>query len=316
MSNDGIAHMASSSTSLLEKISNLRINVSGDRRAPHKPLLLLYALGQLRLGRKQLTFNEVKSALDPLLVAYAPPVRNRHQPELPYWHLATDGLWSVHDVDSLDRQASGFPTMKALRESTAQLSEEFAKQLECDPDFYFRVVQSLLDQHFASSTHDDILNAVGIEASIDKLDAEKTTELQTKRRRNPQFREEVLRAYEHRCAFSGFQAALCGTYLGCEAAHVQWHSYAGPDNVANGIALEPTIHKLFDIGAWSMTDDRRIIVSEHFTGSDPTIERIRGQHGKMLRLPLPGTPQVSPEFIKWHREPDLGGVFRQPALPL
>lgn len=308
--------METPSTNLLEKISNLRVNVSGNRRAPHKPLLLLYALGQLRLGKKKLTFNAVKSALDPLLEAYAPQVRNRHQPELPYWHLATDGLWFVHDVDTLDRQASGFPTMKALRKSTAQISEEFAKQLECDPDLSSRVVQSLLDQHFAPSTHRDILNAVGLEPSTDLLDSDQSPNLQTKRRRNPQFREEVLRVYEHRCAFSGFQAALSGMYLGCEAAHVQWHSYAGPDNVANGIALEPTIHKLFDIGAWSMTDDLRIIVSAHFTGSDPTIERIRGQHGKMLRLPLPGTQQVSPEFIEWHREPDLGGVFRQPALPL
>ncbi len=308
--------MASSSTNPFEKIIHLRINVAGDRRAPHKPLLLLYALGQLRLGKKKLKFSEVKSALDPLLGAYAPPVKNRHQPELPYWHLATDGLWSVHEVDSLERQASGFPTMKALRGSTAQLSEEFVKQLESDPNLSSRVVRYLLDQHFALSTHDDILNAVGLEPSTDILDAEKTTNLQTKRRRNPQFREEVLRAYEHRCAFSGFQAALCGTYFGCEAAHVQWHSYAGPDNVANGLALEPTIHKLFDVGAWSITDDRRIIVSEHFTGSDPTIERIRGQHGKMLRLPLSDKQQVSPKFIKWHREPNLGGVFRQPSLPL
>jgi len=25
---------------------------------------------------------------------------------------------------------------------------------------------------------------------------------------------------------------------------------------------------------------------------------------------------VAPEFIRWHREATLGGVFREPALPL
>ena len=49
-----------------------------------------------------------------LLEAYAPPVKRRHQPELPYWHLASDGIWHVHHAAELDRQASGFPTMSAF----------------------------------------------------------------------------------------------------------------------------------------------------------------------------------------------------------
>ena len=136
------------------------------------------------------------------------------------------------------------------------------------------------------------------------------------RKRDPRFREEVLRAYENRCAFSGFRAALGGTFLGCEAAHVQWHSHDGPDSVANGVALEPTLHKLFDVGAWSLTDDRRILVSAEFTGTETTVARVREHHGTPLRDPLPGLAPLEPEFIQWHREPDLGGVFRRPALPL
>jgi len=313
---NGIRQMRSTSKSPLVQIHNLRVNCAGDRRAPHKPLLLLYALGQLRRGRREIPFNDVKSALGPLLDAYAPPVKNRHQPELPFWHLVTDGLWRIHDADSLERQASGFPKMKALRGSIGQLNDHFAQQIERDPRLFSSVVISLLEEHFAPSTHHDILNAVGLEHSARQTVAEENVDYTPTRRRDPQFRAEVLRAYEHRCAFSGFQAALGGTYLGCEAAHVQWHSFAGPDDVTNGLALEPTIHKLFDIGAWSLTDDRRIIVSENFTGSDATVERIRGRHGKRLRSPLPGHQEVNPEFIKWHREPKLGGVFREPALPL
>jgi putative restriction endonuclease len=124
----------------------------------------------------------------------------------------------------------------------------------------------------------------------------------------------VLCDYEYRCAFSGFRAALNGTYFECEAAHVQWHSFASPDAVSNGIALEPTFHKLLDVGAWSLTDDRRVIVSSQFTGTDTTLSRIRDHHGQPLRSPLPREPLVSLDYILWHREPDLGGVFRLPAL--
>jgi predicted restriction endonuclease len=35
--------------------------------------------------------------------------------------------------------------------------------------------------------------------------------------------------------------------VGIEAAHVRWHSQAGPDVVANGLALCALHHALFDL---------------------------------------------------------------------
>lgn len=80
---------------LLEQIRNLTVNRSGDRRAPHKPLLVLVALARLQQGEDKLPFAEVERSLEPLLDAFAPPVQARHQPELPYWHLQGDGIWEV-----------------------------------------------------------------------------------------------------------------------------------------------------------------------------------------------------------------------------
>jgi putative restriction endonuclease len=139
-------------------------------------------------------------------------------------------------------------------------------------------------------------------------------DLAPRRRRDPRFRQAVLRAYEHRCAVTGFRAALGGQYLGCEAAHVQWHAYQGPDTVDNGLVVEPTLHKLFDVGAWSLTDDRRVLVSRDFTGTDATVERIRGLHGRRMRDPVAGEPPLRVESIRWHRELELGGVFKGPGL--
>ena len=97
---------------------------------------------------------------------------------------------------------------------------------------------------------------------------------------------------------------------------MRWHAYDGPDTVANGLAIEPTLHKLFDAGAWSLTDDRRVLVSAELTGTDATVERIRGLHGQPLRAPLAGEAEVDIGFLRWHREADQGGVFRLPALPM
>ncbi len=232
------------------------------------------------------------------LRAYAPPVRSRHQPELPYWHLRSDDLWEVPGADSFPQQAGGFPRMEALRRSSGHLANPFAEALLADRQLVDAVIGELLDTHFPESLHEDVLAAVGLVLPEPERVGDRPELPPTARRiRDPSFRQRVLRAYEHRCAVTGFRAALGGSYLGCEAAHVRWHAYDGPDTVANGLAVEPTLHKLLDAGAWSLTDDRRVLVSAELTGTDATVERIRALHGQPIRAPLGGEPEVDLDFI-------------------
>jgi putative restriction endonuclease len=302
---------------IIDRIERLNTYRRGDRRAPHKPLLLLVAMARLQRGQQLLTFGEVEQGLGPLLRAYAPPVAGRHQPELPYWHLQSDGLWTVRNSERLERQAGGFPKMSALRKSEAGFPDGVARSLLGEPGLIEEITQLLLDKHFPPSMHEDIVSAVGLAASEAPGQVrDSTLPPATQRIRDPVFRQRVLRAYEHRCAVTGFRAALGGSFFGCEAGHVMWHAYGGPDAVDNGIAMEPTIHKLFDAGAWTLTDDRRVLVSADFTGSEQAVARLREQHGKPLREPIGGEPPVAREYIRWHRDPSLGGVFRGPAMSL
>lgn len=300
----------------LESIKRLNVYRRGERRAPHKPLLLLVAIAKLTRGKRSLSYSEAEGCLSPLLSAYAPPVKTRHQPELPYWHLQSDGLWEVKDAESLPLQKGGFPRMEALRLTSGKLESGFANSLEENPGLLRATIETLLDRNFPELLHSDILAAIGLRLPEQDRVGEAPSFAIEKRRRDPMFRQNVLRAYEHRCAVSGFQAALGGQYFGCEAAHVQWHAYEGPDRVENGFAVEPTLHKLFDVGAWTLTDDRRILVSKELTGTSETVKRVRDLHGISLRSPLSGEPEISVEYIQWHREPAKGGVFRHPALPL
>ena len=111
----------------IDAIQRLNVYQQGDRRAPHKPLLLLLAIARLLRGQREITFGEAEAALEPLLRAYAPPVKAQHQPELPYWHLRSDGLWEVPGAEGFPRQAGGFPRMAALRASHAHLEPGFAR---------------------------------------------------------------------------------------------------------------------------------------------------------------------------------------------
>ena len=246
-----------------------------------------------------------------LLRAWAPPVKASHEPKLPYWHLQGDGLWEVEGAKEMPRQRGNFPVMGALRASRARLPSEAEQQLRADRLLTAHAAQLLLDKHFPETLHASIASAVGL-----VLDSETETTALKRRRRDPAFQREVLRAYEHRCVVTGFRAALDGAFFGVEAAHVRAHCYDGPDIVGNGMVLTPTMHLLLDRGAWTLTDDRRVLVSSRFTGSDEATDMLRRLHGRQIRTPLPGSPQITETYIKWHREPAHGGVFRAPSLPL
>jgi hypothetical protein len=53
-----------------------------------------------------------------------------------------------------------------------------------------------------------------------------------------------------------------------------------------------------------------VIVSRHFSGSDVALGELRALEGRPLRAPAPGYAPLDLECIRWHREADLGGVFR------
>jgi predicted restriction endonuclease len=87
---DGLSDInRSTNEQFLERVRSIDVNRSGDRRAPHKPLLLL-AIANLLQGKRELSFEEVESLLRPLLNAYARPVRGQQEPKLPYWYLRSD----------------------------------------------------------------------------------------------------------------------------------------------------------------------------------------------------------------------------------
>lgn len=299
-------------SAIIEALSSLSVFKRGDRRAPHKPLLLLLVLGRLQAAEPAvLSYGDATGLLRPLLQRYAPPVKSRHQPELPYWYLQSDGLWEVEGAEALPVQRGGFPLIAALRETSGGLPGPVEQALCASPTLVEDCAKLLLDRHFPQTLHDSIAASVGLVLS----DPGETSRI-GRRRRDPNFRIKVLDAYEHRCAMTGFRAALDGSYFGVEAAHVRAHCWEGPDDVANGLVLTPTLHRLFDFGAWALTDERRVLVSAKFTGTDEATALLRNLHGSELRAPLTGYEPVRPDFIRWHREPEHGGVFRQPSLPL
>ena len=78
----------------LERIGALRQWSRAGERAPHKPLLLLYALGRLQSkGTSAMSFADAEPVLGQLFRDYGPP--RKSSPAYPFHHLQSDGLWVV-----------------------------------------------------------------------------------------------------------------------------------------------------------------------------------------------------------------------------
>lgn len=78
----------------LERTAKLRQWSRSGTRAPHKPLLFLYALGRFHADADaELRYSAVEEDLKQLLAEYGPP--NRTSPAYPFHHLVSDGVWEM-----------------------------------------------------------------------------------------------------------------------------------------------------------------------------------------------------------------------------
>ncbi|MDE2978139.1 MAG: hypothetical protein OXU63_11545 [Acidobacteriota bacterium] len=80
----------------LRRIADIKLWRRGNERAPHKPLLLLFALGRVQRGEKRLARygNEVAADLKKLLRRFGRP-RSILHPEAPFARLLGDDLCST-----------------------------------------------------------------------------------------------------------------------------------------------------------------------------------------------------------------------------
>ncbi|MEV0660052.1 phosphorothioated DNA-binding restriction endonuclease [Actinomadura luteofluorescens] len=286
----------------VERVTGVRRWSRGGERAPHKPLLLLYALGHFqRCGDAPMFYSEVERHLAGLLREFGPP--RKTSPAYPFHHLTSDGLWEVQTVDGGSSPGAQVGLLRA-QGARGRLSGELAGALRREPRLLAQLCRAILDVNFEPSLHDDICAAAGIDLeSVETAGA-------GPRRRDRAFRELIMIAYEYRCAFCGYDGLLGETAVGLDAAHVRWWAFDGPDDVTNGICLCALHHKLFDKGALGITDDRRVTVSARFVGRGPAArEQVHALVGRPVSAPQTAFPAVDGEHIAWHARE----VFRSPA---
>lgn len=294
---------------VLRRFATLRqARLQGGVRAPHKPLLALFLLGELqRRGTQEraplvVKYTDVDAVVSPLIAAFGPPSRDKHRAAMPFFHLDAS-VWNLPRA-SLDASHA------LLRDRAARgaLDPDVAEALRNDPALLAEVARGLLESNFPPSYFDPICAAVGLDVAASSTVAVPVAS----RARSTDFRERVLRAYDDSCAFCGYsgmsrQGGATLAPVGLAAAHVHWHALGGPDEVTNGLALCDLHHTLFDRGLLGVGPSREIMVSPFYAPKDA---RARGLvEGLALIAPRCKDAAVADEHFRWHR----AQVFRREA---
>lgn len=124
--------------------------------------------------------------------------------------------------------------------------------------------------------------------------------LTTRTVRDRIFRTRVLKAYDRRCAFTGFQFINGGGRAEVEAAHIKSVQDKGPDVVQNGLALSGTVHWMFDRGLLAIADNAEILLSNHINDVDG-VRKILRANGR-AQFPDDRHDRPDAAFLRWHRE--------------
>ena len=286
---------------LLNRIKKIRVDSRHGRRSPHKPLLLLLSIGRYLNGHERLaTFGDIEGDLNRLIRRWGLP-DSRENAYHPFWHLRNDGLWQIDRPELVRVTTAGHAYISDLREHGIRggFAQEFLSVMERDLDVAWRIVQTLLNDYFPPSLHEDILRDVGL---VGKMGLSVLADPNARHeRRDRGFREVVLRAYKSRCALCQLDVRVDEQPIGLEAAHIKWHSARGPAQVGNGMALCVLHHKFFDSGLFTVLSDLTVLVGGSAVGD--SVEESLNKYGGSVLPVIPDDPDQRPgsRYLEWHK---------------
>jgi putative restriction endonuclease len=286
---------------LLDQIRDLNVWEKAGERAPHKPLLVLYSLGKLACeGQPSIRFHDFYQPFKNLLQEFGPPRKSYH-PEYPFWYLQTEQFWEIRPQIAWPKKKGGSSPTKSeleLHDAVGSFVPEVQRLLLGEANLLTEVASILLNGHFPDSIHEDVLVAV----NLDQVQV-------IRPKRDPRFRENVLRTYGYRCAVCAFDLRLDHASLALDAAHIRWHQAQGPSTMPNGLALCALHHKLFDRGAFTLADDLTLVISARVNGSTGLIEHLIKFQTVAIAMPNLRTAKPDLSYVQWHRTE----VFHEPA---
>lgn len=265
-----------------------------DQRAPNKPLMMAYSLANYINGHEQMfSFeDEVEHQVNDLLKRFGPSRKSYHS-LYPFWRLINDGFWRLDNAEEcLPRKSNTDPAKSELVKHGVKggFSNEAYQLVKNDTQLAMELLQTILSESFPESIIPEITAQLGLEFTFRQV-----------QKRDPNFRREVLNAYNGKCAICGFDARLNDDLFALEAAHIKWKQFNGPCTVNNGLALCAIHHKALDKGAITISPEMTVMVSSAVNGSGVVGQFIWDFENKGIQLPRQAEYIPLEAYFEWHK---------------
>ena len=294
--------------------------------APHKPILLLSVISLFEKG----IYTNNQIFILPEIVAsfksnWSKLVITNHFPifALPFYHLHSDSFWKLIPNIGCEKWVESKSSMRSLGNLTtavkcALIDSELVNILLV-PESRDILKMSLLDKYFpdtksnfGSNGNDDLPSASILHENSDDY-KRKIIELKNQVDENAfqeeifirggLFKREIPKIYDNTCAISGLRLTSVITNVSMvDACHIVPFSESFDDTLTNGIALCPNLHRAFDRGLISISDDYTILTNKNFVEDKNSAFNISQFKGKQIILPY--STELFPELknVAIHRK--------------
>jgi putative restriction endonuclease len=277
-----------------EELNNIKLNRKGKIVSLHKPILLLLAISEIIRGRSnEFLYDDLEPTLKLLLTKYGLKKTKKINPQYPFLYLAGNpAIWRCSIKKDILKHPDAV-SRKDILGSYGNLSPEFYNYIKTNKNG-INCIHQILNSYWPEAYHSDILYDLGL-FDIDY-------QLQSvKKERSRKFVEEVLDAYERKCAICNQSIRLGDALVGIDACHLKPIQHFGEDNINNGIALCKTHHWAIDRGALSISNEMGVLVSKKLNGNK-LFEYFTSFENKEVFIPRNKQMTLNENNIIYHNE--------------
>jgi putative restriction endonuclease len=300
---------------LLARLVGLRQAPLDQKRAPHKPLLLLWLFGQFAAtGSSAASYQQAEEPVGQLINDFGPPVASpatRQRAAMPFVHLERD-LWDLRDAAGQEI-APDAPERRAWLLDRGAVGRLLApvERLLADPKTLAAAARLLLDLNFTPVLAELICAAVDLDVpALDLVGNGGATPVHPPAPAPPRLRRRGparLRLPVRDVRLRRRPRPLSRRHRSRPRPLAQ---PARPHEIANALALCALHHALFDLGVLGITEDRRIPVSALYVARNEAGMAVDALAGKPLLIPRPHQPTVDIIHISWHHDQVFKGTLQ------
>lgn len=294
-------------------------------KAPHKPILLLSILQLIKKG--EITSPRIFITPE-LVLAFKSNwnllVDTPHSCNfaMPFFYMRSEPFWRLTYAHQNGQLLKNISTLYVLRNFVlfAEIDQELFLMMSQEASNAY-LQNELKNFYFPNHAHalnktpdlfyqleEDIKNEIinepseAYQAKMEQLQIQLTEELIEEERfiRGGIFKREVPKLYNHECCVSGMRIESLSNAQMVDACHIKPFSISNDDTISNGICLSPNLHRAFDRGLLTITEDYIVRVSPTLI-ENQSVYGIKQFEGKRISLPHNPKQYPSPSNFKWHR---------------